>query len=198
MISVAGMLPSDLPAGASGLRSLAGPGAAPMRHPGRAARWPRAPSPSPTLVLVTPRDILGSRAIMHMLLAEDKAFLCHYLGPGFRGGRDPGQSAVLSASPPHLQTCHSHTRGEHKSCQREAAFSLQFPSAEPLGTRRWWALQGGGPKDPSYGGTVLQRDWCGNQAAPAPLWKTRVGEGGAYTGHLRGRGAPQKDVPSGA
>lgn len=100
MISVAGMLPSDLPAGASGLRSLAGPGAAPTWHPGRAARWPRAPSPSPTLVLVTPRDILGFRAIMHMLLARDKAFLYHYLGPGFRGGRDPGQSAVLWASFP--------------------------------------------------------------------------------------------------
>lgn len=37
-----------------------------------------------------------------------------------------------------------------------------------------------------------------NQADPAPLWKTGVEESGAYTKHLRGRGTPQKDVPSGA
>lgn len=132
------MLPSDLPAGASGLRSLAGPGAAPTRHPGRAARWPRAPSPSPTLVLVTPRDILGSRAIMHMLLAEDKAFHCHYLGPGFRGGRDPGQSAVLSASPP---TCRRATATPGVSTR---AVNAKQPFHCSSHLQSPWAHEGGG------------------------------------------------------
>lgn len=130
------------------------------------------PYSSPTPASVTPQDIPGSSAITHMLLARDKAFLCHSLGPGFKGGKEGIRIRAL-CSGPHPLTCGPATDTPMVSVgvlSTQTALSLQFPSEGALGTGRRWALQRGAQR-PFLGWHSSAEGQSQNQAAPAPLQK---------------------------